>query len=414
MEPTAGNPSPSGRNGASVESGVTEASISRPRIDSIDLLRGLIMVIMALDHVRDHFSKATFDPTDLTQTTPGYFLTRWITHFCAPVFVLLAGTGARLSRKGGKSTRDLARFLWTRGLWLILLEFTIVRPGWIFGSGAARVLWGEVLWAMGCSMVALAGLVFLPAGRIAVVGVVLLVGHNLLDPVDRMDLGAANWLWTALHRVGEFSLAGFARFHVGYPLLAWIGVLACGYALGEVFLWETERRRRFLVRLGFSAITGFVLLRAARVYGDPEPWQREANDLFTVFSFLNCTKYPPSVLFLLMTLGPSLLALAWFERASLPRAWRPLLVFGRVPLFYYLLHFTVIRGGAVAAGLMARHAGGRIVDLQLGTHDHSSGFRLGLPGVYLVWVLVVLAIYPACRWFAEVKRRHTSSLLSYL
>jgi uncharacterized membrane protein len=414
MEPIAGKPSPSGRNGVSVGSSRTDASAPRPRIDSIDLLRGLIMVIMALDHVRDHFAKATFDPTDLTQTTPGYFLTRWITHFCAPVFVLLAGTGARLSRRSAKSTRDLAHFLWTRGLWLIFLEFTVVRPGWIFGSGASRILWGEVLWAMGGSMVVLAGLVFLPARRIALVGIVLLAGHNLLDPLDGMDLGAADWLWSVLHRVGEFSLAGFARFHVGYPLLAWIAVLACGYALGEVFLWETERRRRFLVRLGFFAITGFVLLRAARVYGDPKPWQREANDLFTVFSFLNCTKYPPSLLFLLMTLGPSLLVLAWFERASIPRACQPLLVFGRVPLFYYLLHFLVIRGGAVAAGLIASHAGSKIVDLHLGTHDRSSGVRLGLPGVYLVWVVVVLAMYPACRWFAEIKRRHKSRLLSYL
>ena len=187
------------------------------RIDSIDVLRGLIMVIMALDHVRSSLSNAPFDPTDLSQTTSGYFLTRWITHFCAPVFVFLAGTGARLAIVRGKSERDLAHFLWTRGVWLVLLEFTAIRPGWIFSAGDARVVWGEVLWATGCSMVVLAGLVFLPVQRVGVVGILLVVGHNLLDPLDAADLSGTNWLWTVLHRPGEFSLAGVARFHVGYP-----------------------------------------------------------------------------------------------------------------------------------------------------------------------------------------------------
>jgi len=249
--------------------------------------------------------------------------------------------------------------------------------------------------------------------RIAILGILLVVGHNLLDPLDAMDWGAANWLWTVLHRVGEFSLGGVARFHVGYPLLPWIGVLACGYAFGDVFLWDAERRRRFLIRLGVLAIVGFLLLRAARIYGDPAPWQRQVNALYSVFSFLNCTKYRPSLLFLLMTLGPAMLALAWFERLSGHKACRPLVVCGRVPLFYYLLHFFVIRGAAGVAALAA-HASNKSLQLSLSTHDHASGFRVGLPGVYLTWALVVLAVYPACRWYAGVKRRHKTGLLSYL
>ena len=382
---------------------------ARPRLDSVDLLRGLVMVLMALDHTRDYFSNATsFDPTDLTKTNAALFVTRWVTHFCAPVFVFLAGTGIFLSGARGKSKPELARFLLTRGLWLVLLELTLVKLGFDF-TFDYHLSYGLVIWALGWSMVAMAGLIFLPVWAVAAFGVALIVGHNAFDGVKAESLGAFRWLWMILHEPGLLTWAPGRVFLVGYPLVPWVGVMAAGYGCGRLLTLEPARRRALLLRLGVGLMLAFVALRASRVYGDPRPWSAQPDWLFTLFSFVNCQKYPPSLLYLLMTLGPALVALALF-RPEAGRWARPFVIFGRVPLFYYLLHLPLIHGAAVAVALF--RYGTSVPSLTPGQAPPDWGF--GLPAVYLAWALVVLALYPACRWFAGLKGRRRDRWLSYL
>jgi uncharacterized membrane protein len=381
------------------------------RLDSVDRLRGLVMVLMALDHVRGYFTNQFPDPTDLNNTSAALFLTRWISHLCAPTFIFLAGTGAYLAASRGKTTLQLAWFLLTRGLWIVLLGLTLVRFSWSFSLDVHNYN-ADVLWAIGWSMVVLSGLVFLPTGVVTVFGLVLIAGHNLLDSVRAADLGPFSDFWEILHRKEmkrdgplEF-FGGEIKFYTQYPLIPWIGVMAAGYGFEALLLRDAAVRRKWLLGLGIGLCLGFVLLRAANDYGDPDPWSRQDNGLFTVLSFLNCHKYPPSLLFLLMTLGPALLLLAWFERAPyLPG--RPLLIFGRVPMFYYLIHIPLVHALQVAA-LVMRY-GPAILDAQQLPED--CGYTL--PVVYAIWLGVVLALYPICRWFAGVKRRHRAAWLSY-
>ena len=389
---------------------------ARPRLDSVDLLRGWIMVIMALDHVRDFFSRDAmlFDPTDLTQTTAPFFLTRWITHFCASVFFFLAGTGAFLSAGRGKSKGELARFLATRGLWLVVLELTLVRFGWTFAVDFQAVAL-MVIWALGLSMLALAGLIYLPLSAIAVFGAVLVAGHNLLDGVNAKAFGSLSWLWTILHVQDGFQIApGFSAFVV-YPLIPWIGVMACGYAFGVLLRKERAERRAVLLRLGLALTAAFVVLRAINIYGDPRPWTVQTSAIRTVLSFLDCTKYPPSLLFLLMTLGPSIVLLALCDR-HLGALSRPFIVIGRVPLFFYLLHLPLIHGLAVLFAYVRHGYAGAIWNGPV-FDSHASAFPpnygYGLAGVYAMWLLVILLLYPLCRWFAALKQRRRDGWLSY-
>jgi uncharacterized membrane protein len=394
-------------------------SASNPsRLDSVDALRGLVMVIMALDHTRDFFSKdLVFDPTDLGRTYPALFLTRWITHFCAPVFIFLAGTGAFLSTTRGKSRKELSWFLLTRGLWLVFLELTWVRClGWQFNFDFHYSM-GIVIWAIGWSMVALAGLIFLPLRWVTTFGLLMIASHNLFDYIKPQSWGPLGWLWKILHSGGEIAPVDGCRFAAGYPLIPWIGVMAAGYGFGRLLLREPAERRKWLWVLGASLTASFVLLRVLNVYGDPGPWSWQRNGLFTLFSFLNCHKYPPSLLYLLMTLGPALLVLAALDGGT-PRWLKPVLVFGRVPLFYYLLHLPLIHALAVLASYL--HYGR--ADWWFANPPESpdapslrpSDYGYALPIVYLVWLGVVLALYPICRWFAELKRRRREPWLSYL
>ena len=358
------------------------------------------MVVMALDHVRDHLSNAHFDPADLAQTTPALFCTRWITHFCAPVFVFLAGTSAFLARTRGKTTAELARFLLARGVWLVVLELTIVRLAWFFDLDYSRFVL-QVIWAIGMSMVALSALVFLPIAAVAAFGVVMIAGHNLLDGVEPARLGTLGWLWYVLH---------VPHPPVFYPLVPWIGVMAAGYGLGPLLRFESARRRRVLALLGSALTIAFVVLRALNGYGDPGPWSVQASGPFTVLSFLNVTKYPPSLLFLLMTLGPAITLLPLLERCSGPGA-RFFVVYGRVPLFYYVLHLYLIHALAVGVAYLAGY------DLRafftiFALFPKEYGF--GLPVVYLAWLAVVATLYLPCRWFAGVKQRRHDVWLSYL
>jgi uncharacterized membrane protein len=332
-----------------------------------------------------------------------------VTHFCAPVFVFLAGTGAYLSGARGKTRGELSRFLLTRGLWLVLLELTVIRFAWTFDP-AFRVTPGQVIWAIGWSMVVLAALVRLPAWAATAFGVALIALHNLLDPVTSESLGPFGWLWAILH-TGE-PLEPFAgrRFIPVYPLIPWVGVMAAGYGFGRVMILESARRRRVLLWLGVALTLAFVILRASNLYGDPRPWAAQDGALFSVFSFVNTQKYPPSLLFLLMTLGPALLALRLFDREAWPAA-RPLVTFGRVPLFYYVLHLFLIQLLAVVFAF-ARY--GPNVKEAFAGGQLPQDYGYGLPLVYAVWLGVVALLYPPCRWFAGVKRRRREAWLSYL
>lgn len=394
------------------------------RIDAVDLLRGLVMVLMLLDHTRDyvHRDALLFDPSNLDRTTPALFFTRWVTHFCAPVFVLLAGTGARMQLARGKSKGELSRFLWTRGVWLIVLEFTVVRALVAFNLDYASFPgFFQVIWAVGVSMIVLAALLRLPTPAVAAVGIGIVALHNLTDGIRVQGWqgpgsaapDALSALWMLLHQPGFIVVAG-APMLVLYPVLPWIGVALLGYVLGGIYAWDAARRRRFLVRLGVGLTAAFVVLRASNLYGDPSPWSGRDDAVFTVLSFLNTAKYPPSLLFLLMTLGPAMLALAWFERPGRGPLSRALVTFGRVPLFFYVLQWISAHAFALAFSLLAGKSIAHLFEFPatIQTPPPDAGFGLGL--TYLAWILGVILIYPLCKWFAEVKRRRTEWWLSYL
>ncbi len=381
----------------------------RPRIDSIDLLRGLVMVVMALDHARDFFGASSMDPRDVSQ--PALFLTRWVTHFCAPVFVFLAGTAAFLYGNRGKTRADVSRFLATRGLWLVVLEFTIVRFGWIFSLDYVFIP-AQVIWAIGVSMLALSLLVFLPRPVIAAFGIALIVGHNALDGIRAEDWGRFGWAWMLIHQFGPIPLSETATLFVAYPLVPWIGVIAAGYAFGPVMLLDTPQRDRACLAFGLGATAAFVLLRALAVYGDPQPWAPQATAIETGLAFLNCEKYPPSLLFLLMTLGPTIALLPVFERLRGPLA-TILVTIGRVPLLYYVVHVPLIH--AVAVGLaLAIHGDAAWLFGEFPPFAKPEDYGFALPVVYALWLAVVASLIPLCRWFAEVKQRRSDWWLSYL
>ncbi len=402
------------------------------RIDSIDLLRGIVMVVMMLDHTRDFVHSATyqFDPTDLTQTNIALFLTRWITHFCAPIFVFLAGTGAYLQFARGKSKRDLSRFLITRGLWLIFLEFTVVRLGATFSVDYRSGGMMQVIWVIGVSMIVLAGLIHLPLRIVAGFGVAMIALHNLLDRFhveswrgpDSAVPGYGAKLFIILHQAFEaFPIAGWPSpvVFVLYPLIPWIGVMAAGYAFGAIYRWDVIRRRRFLLRLGGAATALFIVVRAINLYGDPSRWSGQSTTAFTVLSFLNTTKYPPSLLFLLMTLGPALLALRWFE--SLEVIGKPrsrirnfFVTFGRVPLFFYLLQWPTAHFMAVALHIIAGKPWRWMFGSLPGLDPIPPGVGFNLAVVYACWLAGILLLYPLCKWFAGVKARRRDWWLSYL
>jgi uncharacterized membrane protein len=374
------------------------------RLASVDVLRGLIIVIMALDHVRDYFTDVRFNPLDPTQTTAALYATRWITNFCAPVFVLLAGMSAYFV--GRRCTRhELSRFLLTRGLWLAVLEVTVISVLWTFNFRFDLGLIMQVVWAIGLSMIVLSGLVYLPVRVVGVIGVAICVFHNLLDGVPMPETPVLKTLWAILHVQSPVAIG-----YVHYPLIPWVGVMASGYALASVFQMEAERRQRVLIALGASMIALFLGLRLVNTYGDPAPWATQSDYLRTMMSFLNVKKYPPSLDYLLATLGPALMLLACLENL---RGWfvSALQVFGRVPLFFYVLHLALAH---LAAGVIAMALGYGNAVLNNLPRDFPTDWGFGLPAVYLAWALVVITLYPACRWFGEVKRRRGDWWLSYL
>lgn len=390
------------------------------RIDSVDLYRGLIMAFMALDHTRDFFTHLRFSPEDLSQTYGALFFTRWITHLCAPAFFFLAGTGMYLSRKRGA---EMSKFLFTRGLWLILLEPTVIYVGWIFGWNWTAFFGFLVISALGACMVLMAGIVRLPMWAIASFGLGMIFLHNLLDGIKPATLGAKGWIMTILHNPGFWSFRmpdqPQAGFFVLYVIIPWVGVMAAGYALGPILRKPTEERRKILLVMGTAALVLFAVLRATNLYGNAPGigWAASTGTFAvqpttekTIIAFFNTEKYPPSLQYLLMTLSPCLLALAWFDRFNFSSAigktlgqW--LLVFGRVPMFYYICHLYVIHALAIVVAPLFGQNSLWLINGGFFTQPPPPGYGHNLPFIYLMWLTALVILYFPCRWYEGVRQR---------
>jgi len=397
---------------------MTQANRQNTRIATIDFLRGLVMILMALDHVRMYFGFGTWfsEPTNLATTTPLLFFTRWITHFCAPVFVFLAGTSAYLYGIRRANTKETALFLLTRGLWLISVELVIVNFAWTFDiTYSFRIL--QVIWAIGVSMVALSALVFLPNWLILGIGTLLVCGHNLLDTINLEGSSAPDILWYALHQPHSVFINSTHLVNFVYPVLPWIGLMALGYVFGAFYQkdFPAEQRRRWLLRIGIGTTLLFMLLRNFNLYGEPQPWQTQSSFVFSLMSFLNTTKYPPSLHFLLMTIGPALIFLSAMEPFG-KRLPTPVITFGKVPFFFYIIHLYVIHALAM---LLLVYEGRDWHQYILSARGIMSGtlrnFGLGLGAVYVVWILVVASLFPFCKWYQTYRENHPMKWwLSYL
>jgi uncharacterized membrane protein len=368
------------------------------------------MILMALDHVRMYFALGTWyaEPTDLATTTPLLFFARWITHFCAPVFVFLAGTSAFLYGIKKYNLKETASFLFTRGLWLVFVELVIVNFAWTLDiTYSFRIL--QVIWAIGISMIALSGLVFLPTIWIFTIGLVLVFGHNLLDTITVRGTNLQDLVWYTLHQPGTVFVGG-SLVNFVYPVLPWVGLMALGYVFGTLYKndFPAEQRQRWLLRVGIAVTLLFILLRAINGYGEPREWDVHTSPVFTLLSFLNTTKYPPSLHFLLMTIGPSLIFLSLVERYS-NRLPAPVTVFGRVPFFFYILHLYVIHALAM---LLLVYEGRDPGEYILSSSALRSGslidFGISLGAVYVIWVVVILLLFPLCKWYQRHRETHPS------
>ena len=377
------------------------------------------MILMALDHVRDFLHRAAMasSPTDLRVTTPVLFMTRWVTHFCAPVFMLTAGLGAYFYwRAGARRKQQLSWFLLSRGAWLIVLELTVMQLAYNFDVSASYPIFLLVLWVLGACMIVLAGLVWLPLPGLLALSITTIVLHHLADGIQARSLGALGPVWNLLHQVGAFPFAG-RIFIAAYPLVPWVAVMALGFCLGPL-LFE-RRQSRPLIAIGAAMTVAFVLVRALNSYGDPAPWAAQTSPAFTALSFVNTTKYPPSLAFLLMTLGPALIVLGIFERLSFAR-WNPLIVFGRVPLFYFVLHFYAAHAVALLLAVIT-HGGAAWAFMwqpvpSMGGPQNAfpPDFGYDLWVTYVAWVVIVASLYPVCAWFSRYKERNRAWWVSYV
>jgi uncharacterized membrane protein len=374
------------------------------RVASIDLLRGAVMIIMALDHVRGYFHYDAFwySPTDLSRTSVPLFITRWITHFSAPVFVFLAGVSAYLYGIK-RSKRELSFFLLTRGTWLVLVELLIIA---LFRSFNPTYPYFnlQVIWAIGISMIALSAIVYLDKRIILAIGILIVAGHNALDGVHF----PGNLLWSVLHEPGVFHFGDYTIF-VRYPVLPWLGVMALGYYFGHLYhpSYDARKRKRLLLLLGIEAIVLFILLRVVNLYGDAAWWSPQRNFAYSVLSFFNVTKYPPSFLFVLITLGPSLIFLSVTEK--LLRRWSArVAVFGRVPMFYYLAHILLIHLLAIVAAYVSGYHFQDMAVLSTPVNDAPAlkGYGFNLTIVYMIWISVVIILYPFCKLFDRYKKTY--------
>lgn len=390
--------------------------INKQRIESVDILRGVVMVLMALDHVRDffHFDAFIYDPTDLSKTTPLLFFTRFITHLCAPVFCFLAGTSAYFTGKR-RSRNSLSKWLLTRGLWLILLEFTIVRLGWYFKINPTFLDF-LVIWSLGISMIFLAGLIHLPRILSISLALFFVFGHNLLDNVHFTDGTMADMIWSFFHEMTIIKFENFT-FYIIYPVMPWIGLMALGYYTGKIFDSNVVRQKRirYLSAAGLILLALFAIFRGSNIYGDPRPWTDQNNPMFSFLSVLNVSKYPPSFSYICITMGLALLLLALFESLK-NKLLNPFRIIGQVPLFFYILHIYLIHFLALIAAV---GTGFTIEDMLLetwvGFTSELKGYGFSLSIVYLVWIIVVLLLYPLCVAYNRYRIRHPEKKwLSYL
>ena len=390
--------------------------MTRSRIDSIDLLRGLVIVLMGLDHVRDFFGPTAFRPEDLSQASAAHFLTRWVTHFCAPVFLFLAGVGAALYQGAGRSRAETAGFLLRRGFFLVVLELVVVNTSWLsYWNGYMFV---QVIWVIGWSMILLAGLLYLPRAAVLLVSLVTIFGHNLLDGVNPEVFGSLAPVYTVVRGFGWIPFGESFGLMVIYSLLPWLGVMSLGYLFGQVFERPPEERKKSLLTWGIVLTILFFIVRAINSYGDPVPWEAsERGTLFSVLSFLNANKYPASLAFVLMTLGPTLMLMPYLEnfRGKLSRG---LVTFGRVPLFFYVLHIPFMHLCAMAYSRI-RYGfigpeGSWVGWYIRGQQFVPEGYEQDLWLVWGVWLGVTVALYWPCKWFATVKKNSRNPILSYL
>lgn len=387
------------------------SEVNNKRILSIDILRGIIMIIMALDHTRDYFSNFSHNPTDLQYASTPMFFTRWITHFCAPIFIFLSGASAHLSLSRGKTKSEASIFLLKRGFWLLLLEVTVVRTGWMFNLDVLHPV-GQVIWAIGWSMICLATLIHLPRWLILTVSLAMIFGHNLLDGIHAETFGDNALLWRVVHEFGYTPFGDDAGLMIIYPLVPWIGVMAAGYCFGAIMQLEQQKRDKALYRLGIGAIVLFIALRFTNVYGDASKWELQTHWWRTVLSFLNCSKYPPSLLYLLMTIGPAITVLPLLEKAN-NKLTNIFSIYGKVPMFYYILHIYLIHGIAILVAVMMNVPTDYFTDSEK-IFSPKPGWGFGLNIVYCFWLLAVSLLYLPCRWFANIKATHKKWWLSYL
>lgn len=391
--------------------------VEKARISSIDSVRGFVMVIMALDHVRDYFhiDAFNFDPTDMTRTSAALFFTRWITHICAPTFVLLSGVSARLGLER-KSKKELSIHLLTRGFWLMFLELTVVRFGLVFNFYYDFTLF-QVIWVIGLSMVILAALIHLGERAVLIIGLILVFGHNAFDGM-RLQPGDSGFaLMTFLNQAGLLQISETRFFIVPYALIPWLGIMLTGYGIGVWFTkgFYQNKRSTYLLGAALTCVVLFIALRVINVYGDPAPWDIQKNRVFTFMSFFNCTKYPVSLLFTLMALSITFLLL-WLMERSKELNVQPLIVFGRVPLFYFILHFYLAHFFAIVLRMIMYGTSFSEIDFHF-----SAGFGgipantgVTLPWVYVAWITVVFICYPICKKYNEFKGTHSYWWLSFL
>ena len=395
----------------------TSLTQAKQRIQSIDILRGIVMLIMAIDHVRDFFHVTAFTdtPTNLATTTPQLFFTRWITHFCAPAFVFLSGTSAFLAGQK-KSKKELSMFLIKRGLWLVLVENIVMTFAFTFNPLYNLFIW-QVIWAIGWSMVILGLLVRTSLKIIIALGFIIVFGHDIIDFIQLPKQGAGNVLMTI------FFTAFGARIKMDnthfifdlYAIIPWTGVMLLGYAFGTVYKQNIDaiKRRKTILTLGFAITIFFILLRFVNIYGDPSPWSTQKNGLFTFLSFLNTSKYPPSLCYTAMTLGPALIVLALTETIQ-NKFSRMLGMYGRVPFFYYILHFYLIHIICVILFYATGHTSKDIVDPNSPFLFRPQYFGFDLPIVYAIWLFVIIILYKPCKWFDDYRKTHHKWWLSYL
>lgn len=396
-------------------------TVTQKRIESIDILRGIVMIIMALDHVRDYFHISSFteDPLNLSTTTPILYFTRWITHFCAPIFVFLSGMSIYLQGLR-KTKKELSVFLIKRGLWLIFAEVAIVTLGLSFNP-LYNVLMLQVIWVIGCSMAILGLLIYLPFNAILGLGLVIVLGHNLLDIPESAPDFKANFWWDLLHHAGgPYQFAPNHFVITLYPLIPWTGLMMLGYCAGVFYskAFSVPQRSRTLTWLGIGLILFFVGLRFVNGYGNPFAWSVQKNSLFTVLSFINVQKYPPSLLYMCITVGPALILLAWIEKIQNGFT-NTIRIYGRTAFFYYLIHFYLIH---LLSALCFFGRGHSVQDAINIATSNSLPFLFIKPGegynlaiVYLIWIVVVVSLYPLCKWYDAYKTKHKEKWwLSYL